>query len=146
MTGKSFKSIYYHIVFHTQYNEPYLLDTDLRKQIYHFISNKCKAHHLYLHAIGGTENHVHMLLYIPPKMAVSKAVKLIKGSSSYFVNKELMGENNLYWQEGYGIFTVSKNQIPFIKRYIENQVEHHKDNTIINEFEEITNDNRAKKC
>ncbi len=137
MSGRSFKSIYYHLVFHTKLNEPYLEDLELRKQVYHFIENKCKKHHLYLHEIGGIDNHVHLLLYIPPKMAVSEAVKLIKGSSSYFVNKELISEDVLYWQEGYGIFTISIRHVGFIKKYIKNQEEHHKKGITYLELEEI---------
>ena len=137
MSGRTFKSIYYHLVFHTKLNEPYLEDKKFRKQVYHFIENKCKRHNLYLHEIGGIENHVHLLIYIPPKMAISEAVKLIKGSSSYFVNNELIGENTLYWQEGYGILTISKKHVKFIKKYIQNQEEHHKKGTTYKELEEI---------
>ena len=143
MPGRSFKSIYYHLVFHTKCNESYLEDLKLRKQVYHFIRNKCKRYHLFLHEIGGIENHVHLLIYIPPKIAVSQAVKLIKGSSSYFVNKELMGENILYWQEGYGILTVSKDRVNFIRKYIQNQEEHHKTKTTVKEFEEIEDDRKT---
>ena len=139
MSGRTFKSIYYHIIFHTKLNYPYLKNLSLRNQVYHFIKNKCKTHHLFLHEIGGTENHVHLLIYIPPKISVSEAVKLIKGSSSYFVNKELDNENTLYWQEGYGVLTLSSKGVPFLIRYIKNQEEHHKKKTIYSELEKIEN-------
>jgi len=137
MTGKTFKSIYYHIIFHTKLNYPYLKNLNLRKQVYYFIKNKCKSHHLFLHEIGGTENHVHLLIYIPPKISISKAVQLIKGSSSYFVNKELVGEDVLYWQEGYGVLTLSSKGVPFIIKYIRNQEQHHNDKTTHSELEKI---------
>jgi len=137
MPGRSFKSIFYHLVFHTKNNEPYLEDFTLRKQIYHYIKNKCKKHEIILFEIGGIENHIHMLLYIPPKISISDAVKLIKGSSSYFVNQELIGEDTIYWQEGYGIFTISRERVSFIRKYIQNQEEHHKMGSIIEEFEKI---------
>ena len=140
MAGRSYKSIYYHLVFHTKLNEPYLKNLELRKQVYHFIENKCKRHHFYLHEIGGIENHVHMLIYFPPKIAISDAVKLIKGSSSYFVNRELLGDDKLYWQEGYGILTVSPRHKNLIIRYIRNQEEHHKKNTGLKELEDINDE------
>ncbi len=141
MSSRSFKSIYYHIVFRTKLNEPYLKDRELRNQVWHFIENKCKRHNFFLHKIGGIENHIHLLIYIPPKTSISEAVKLIKGSSSYFVNKELGGDDILYWQNGYGVLTLSPKNVPFIKQYIENQEEHHKNKTIYNGLEECEDEN-----
>lgn len=102
-----YKSILYHIVFGTKERQPFL-HKGLRKQVYHFIWNKTKRYGYFLHRIGGTADHVHMLIYIPPKIAVSDAVGKLKGSSSYFVNQELAGEDILYWQRGYGVITVSE--------------------------------------
>ena len=140
MSGRTFKSIYYHLVFHTKLDEPYLENLKLRKQVYHFIANKCKRHHFYLHEIGGTENHVHLLIYFPPKISISDAVKLIKGSSSYFVNQELIGDDKLYWQEGYGILTVSPRHKDIIIKYIRNQEQHHNKKNLSVELEEIDNE------
>jgi len=137
MTGKTYKSIYYHLVFHTKMNQPFLEDVDFRQQVYHFIKNKCKRNQFYLHEIGGIENHIHLLIYIPPRIAVSKAVQLIKGSSSYFVNQELIGDHMLYWQRGYGILTLSLRDVPFIRKYIQNQEEHHKTNKTYPDLEDI---------
>ncbi|MCF7793855.1 MAG: IS200/IS605 family transposase [Candidatus Cloacimonetes bacterium] len=89
----------------------------------------------YLHQIGGTEDHIHILIYVPPKIAVSKAVGLLKGSSSYFINQKLKGEDVLYWQRGYGVTTVCKENFDRICNYIKRQKEHHKNNDIWEEFE-----------
>ena len=78
-----------------------------------------------------------MLIYIPPKVAVADAVGQIKGASSYFVNKELAGDSVLYWQRGYGVITVSEDNFQRVDDYIENQEEHHRDNTALDQLEEI---------
>ncbi len=140
MTGKTYKSIYYHIVFSTKERQPFL-NEELREPVYHHIWDKCKKTGLYLHKIGGIEDHVHMLIYIPPKMAVADTIGMIKGESSYYVNnilnKELSQDIMLYWQNGYGVLTLSESHVEKVKKYIENQERHHKENTTWEEFEKI---------
>jgi putative transposase len=92
---------------------------------------------LYLHKIGGIEDHIHMLLYIPPKLSAASVIGQIKGASSYYVNQEIAEQETLYWQRGYGMKTVSESDVPMVKQYIMKQEEHHSKNTIIPFFEEI---------
>ncbi len=136
MTGKTHKSIYYHITFATKDRQPFL-NGEIKEQVYHFIWNKCKRLGLYLHRIGGVQDHIHMLSYIPPKGAVADAIGQIKGSSSYFVNNELAGDDVLYWQRGYGVITMSEDNFQKVDDYVKNQEEHHKDNTAWDQLEEI---------
>jgi len=136
MTGKTYKSIYFHIVYCTKGRQPFL-NGDIKEKVYHFIWNKCKRLGLYLHKIGGVDDHVHSLIYIPPKLAVADAVGQLKGSSSYFVNQELAGDDMLYWQRGYGAITVSKENVDRVKNYINNQEKHHRENKLWKEYEEI---------
>jgi REP element-mobilizing transposase RayT len=60
--------------------------------------------------IGGIENHVHLLLGVPPTLAISQAVKLIKGGSSAWIKETFPGLCGFGWQGGYGAFSVSKSQ------------------------------------
>ena len=135
--SKIHRSIVYHIIFSTKGRQPFLQNEELRKQVYHFIWNKCKRYGYFLHRIGGVEEHIHLLIYIPPSVSVSEAVGKLKGSSSYFVNQELAGEDILYWQRGYGVLTVSEEKIQTVIDYIKNQEEHHKQGTIWADFEEM---------
>jgi putative transposase len=75
--------------------------------------------------IGGIENHVHLLLGIPPTLAVSKAVQLIKGGSSAWIKETFPGLRGFGWQDGYGAFSVNKSQVPDVTEYIRGQREHH---------------------
>ena len=76
MKGKTYKSVYYHIVTHTKNSRPFL-NKDIKDKVYRFIWEKCKPLGFYLHRIGGIENHIHLLIYIPSKISVSKAVGLL---------------------------------------------------------------------
>lgn len=136
---KSYKSVSYHIVFSTK-NRLRLITENIREDLYHFIWNKCKHSGLYLHRLGGTEDHIHMLVYIPPKFAVAGVIGQIKGASAFFVNRKLSGDDMLYWQRGYGVLTVSERDIPAIRDYIIRQQEHHAKNTTFPDFETSTMD------
>jgi putative transposase len=82
-------------------------------------------------AIGGTQNHVHVLLRLPSCVPVSEAVQKLKTNSSRWLR-----ENGrwLGWQEGYGAFSVSASNVDAVRRYIQNQPEHHRRRSFEDEF------------
>jgi len=73
-------------------------------------------------AIGGTENHVHVLFHLPPRIALAKAIQSLKGNSSKW-----MGEQGIdfAWQEGYAAYSVSSSNLDLVTQYIRNQDAHH---------------------
>jgi REP element-mobilizing transposase RayT len=83
-------------------------------------------------AVGGTDNHAHLLLSLPPMLSVAKAIQLIKGGSSKWVHDTFPGSAGFAWQEGYGAFTIAVSGIEKTVAYINAQEEHHR----IQPFEE----------
>lgn len=84
--------------------------------------------------VGGVEDHVHILLSLPPSMAISKAAQLIKGGSSKWIH-ETFPEHRLFcWQEKYGAFGVSVSLLDNVVGYIRKQPEHHRTVTFQEEF------------
>ena len=90
-------------------------------------NNKCKAL-----AVGGTENHVHILLSFPADLPLSKAMQRIKGASSRWMNER--HTRHFAWQEGYGAFTVGISQRADTIAYIQSQAEHHRKRSFEEEF------------
>jgi REP element-mobilizing transposase RayT len=88
-------------------------------------------------AIGGTTDHMHALLSLPGMMSFAKAVQLIKGGSSKWVNDTFRREKKFEWQEGYGAFSVSASQVPKTIAYIAHQKEHHRKRTFQEKFLEL---------
>lgn len=84
--------------------------------------------------IGGIEDHVHILLSVPPTAAISKAMQLIKGGSSKWIHENFPGHRLFSWQEKYGAFGVSRSNLDNVVKYIRNQEEHHKTVTFQEEF------------
>jgi len=82
-------------------------------------------------AVGGTANHIHLLVALPPTMPIAEAAQKLKANSSRW-----LGEQGLVfqWQEGYGAFSVSPSLLEVVKRYIHNQEEHHRKRSFEEEF------------
>jgi putative transposase len=84
-------------------------------------------------AVGGIDNHVHILLSLPATIPLSKAIQLLKGGSSKWMNDS--GANGFAWQEGYGGFSVGISQQADTVAYIRSQSEHHRKRRFEEEFE-----------
>jgi putative transposase len=89
-------------------------------------------------AIGGTENHVHLLLGLPQTMTVAEAVQKLKANSSRWLREQGV---DFQWQEGYGAFSVSPSLIEAVQHYIRNQKEHHPKRSFEEEFRAILDKN-----
>ncbi len=82
-------------------------------------------------AIGGTSNHIHLLLRMPPHFSVAAITQKIKANSSRWLRESGSWQG---WQEGYGSFTVSASNLAAVRRYIFNQPQHHAKRSFEDEF------------
>ena len=117
--------LYYHLVWTTKNRYPYLT-SDKEVRIYPYIISKADTLGCIVHAIGGIEDHVHLITSIPPKLSLADFVKNIKGSSAHFYNKIFPDEARFSWQEGYGVFSLGGKQLETAVNYVNNQKEHHR--------------------
>lgn len=76
-------------------------------------------------SIYAMPDHVHLLVGIKPSMGIDELIKHVKTGSNQFINDNKLTAAKFSWQEGYGVFSYSRPQIPIIVRYIENQRTHH---------------------
>ena len=84
--------------------------------------------------INGVEDHVHMLLSLPPMVAIAEAMRVVKANSSKWVHEKWPQRAAFAWQTGYGAFSVSQSQAESVKKYISEQEQHHKHTTFQEEF------------
>jgi putative transposase len=91
-------------------------------------------------AINTVPDHLHMFVGLNPKQSISELIRLVKGDSSEFINKERLTPKKFQWQEGYGAFTNSRSQIDPVVKYILNQKEHHARQTFRDEYLGILKD------
>ena len=129
--------IYYHIIWTTKQRQP-LISPDKEPEIYNYIIGKSDFLNCIIHAIGGLEDHIHIVISIPPTMAISEYVKKIKGSSSYHINHNTpVTSDKFSWQEGYGVFSLGSKQLEKAVIYVKNQKIHHSQGTTNSHLEKV---------
>jgi putative transposase len=117
--------LYVHLVWRTWDRLP-LLSGRVQAAVYACIRDECAALQAEVIAIGGMEDHIHLLVRLPAAVSVATLVKQVKGASSHLVNHKLSLDTAFKWQGAYGAFTVSPSAIPAITEYIRHQEEHHR--------------------
>ncbi|MEX0642245.1 MAG: transposase, partial [Pirellulales bacterium] len=103
-------------------------------RLWPYIGGVAREHKMKALAVGGVEDHVHVLLSIPSTLAIAKAMQLIKGGASTWIHETFREYQNVYWQEGYGAFSIGISQVDDTVRYIENHAEHHRRTSFQDEF------------
>ncbi len=124
---QSYTSLWYHITWATKCRQPLILPS-FEKSLFSFIRTVCKEHSYYLDHINGIEDHIHLLIELRPDQNVSDFVRVVKSKSWYWARKQL-GEHKLYWQDGFGAFSVSPQHLDRVRGYIRKQKTHHQQKT-----------------
>jgi putative transposase len=127
----TYTNLLYHIVFSTKDRVP-LITENLKEELYKYIGGIIRDEGGVKLESGGIEDHIHLLAKFKPSVSVSDMLRLIKTNSSKWANERMDGE--FAWQEGYAAFTVSESQVVPVRRYIRNQVQHHRKQTYQQEF------------
>lgn len=129
-----YTQLYVHIVWAAWDRLP-LLSGEREAIVYACIQAECAELGAEMIAIGGMEDHVHVLARIPAALSVAALAKQIKGSSSHLVNHSGAPGGAFKWQGAYGAFTVSKGAVAKVNDYINRQKEHHAQGTVCEEYE-----------
>ena len=129
----TYTQIYIQFVFavHSRDN---LISAEWRDELYHYIAGIVRKRQNLVLAIGGVENHIHMLVGMNPVASPSALMADVKRSSSKWINDKGLTPGHFAWQEGFGAFSYAQSQIDKVKRYIGNQEEHHRRKTFREEY------------
>ena len=136
----SYTNLVYHIVWRTYRSIPTIV-AEHERDLYAYIHGYIHAHNGKLYRIGGMPDHIHMLLSIPPNIAVSEFMRGLKFSTNNWLKNSSDFPHFSGWGEGFAAFTYSKEQIPVVKQYIMNQREHHKVTTFAEEYRKFILEN-----
>ena len=119
MPSHTHHEVFLHLVWRTYGDRP-LLRSEVRERVHGHIRRGCaKTRGVFFHAVGGTEDHVHVVINVEPRIRISDVVKTLKGASSYDIPE-------ISWQRGYGVVSFSADQLGYVVRYVENQMERHR--------------------
>ena len=128
----SYSSLHMHFVFATQHRCAWI-DVSWRPRLYEYMGGTIRGLGGVSQGIGGIEDHIHLLVGLKPTHRISDFMRELKKTASIWVHEQI-GISQFAWQDGYGAFSVSPTARSSVKRYIANQVEHHKHQTSRDEF------------
>ncbi len=132
----SYVKIWVHVVFSTKYRKPFLNDS-IRGKVFSHIIDNCREKEIYLRNVNGYFDHAHCLLSLGSEQSISKVVNLIKGESSFWINKNKLVADQFKWQNDFWAVSVSESQVERVANYINNQEAHHSKKTFNDELDEL---------
>ena len=114
----------FHCIFSTKERRKFIAE-GVRERLWAYVGGIAREHGMKALAVGGTDDHIHILLSLPATKTVSRAMREIKQGSSRWIH-ETCGVAEFSWQEGYGAFSIGLNQVDATVAYIAGQQEHHR--------------------
>ena len=132
----SYWRLFYHFTWGTRNREP-LIAAHLEVSLHNVIAAKAQEMGGIVHAVGGVEDHVHLAVSVPPRVAVSEFARQVKGASSHFANHGISLPYQFAWQPEYGVVSFSNSQLNTVAAYVKHQREHHRQGTLIAALELI---------
>lgn len=126
--------LFYHFGWTTKYRAP-LVTPDVELRLYGLLRHEAEKFFAPLFYVNGMPEHIHILAGVRPAISPAEFVQQLKGSSSHFMTHHL--QLGFEWQDDYGVFSLSENDVPRLIEYIKNQKHHHANNTLIAAWEDV---------
>ena len=125
MPRRVYHEINLHIVWRTKDSAPVIGDA-VRRPLYGYVCNRAReTEGVLVHEIGGTADHVHLAVSVPPTLLISDWIGDLKGASAHYINHRVARRRILFWQTGYGVVSFGKQDLRWVKTYIRDQERHH---------------------
>lgn len=114
-----------------------MINNDLKPILLNHIKENSKKKNIFLDFQNCVSDHIHLLINLHPDQKLSDVIQLIKGESSYWINKKNLSKTKFEWQDEYIAVSVSESIVNKVRDYIKNQEEHHKKLTFMDEYNEF---------
>lgn len=132
MSG-TFSQIYIHVVFAVKHRES-LIHAEWEDELYKYITGIVQRKEQKMLAINGVADHIHFLIGMKPNCNLSDLVREVKKASNEFIKERKFCAFPFKWQEGYGAFSYSQSNYGNVISYIQNQKEHHQNQSFRDEY------------
>lgn len=126
--------LFYHAVWSTKNRLP-LIESAWEENLYGYLWGKATALDCIPHAINGIADHIHVVISIPPKIAIATVIGQLKGASSHAINERFVSFQSFAWQAEYGVLSFSEKSLSTIVSYVKSQKQHHLANTLLDKME-----------
>lgn len=115
--------------------EPFLVSSAFRTKVWKHIKDNAVDKGIFIEMINGYQEHCHCLIPLGIDQTISKIMQLLKGESSYWINKNKLFRDKFEWQDEYFATSVSETMVPRVSEYIRNQEYHHRTKTFAEEYD-----------
>ena len=134
--ANTYSQIYIQAVFAVE-GRASLIRPEWKEDLFKYIGGIFRNKNQKLIAIGGIEDHIHLLFGLRPSMATSDLVRDVKSDSTEFINKNRLVRGNFYWQEGFGAFSYSRSHLDAVVKYVLDQEKHHARRSFKDEYTKL---------
>lgn len=128
-----YTKVYIHFMWSTK-NRNHIINKELKPLILEHIKENSIKKGIYIDTLNCVSDHIHLLVSLGRDQTISKTAMLIKGESSFWINKEKLTKTKFEWQDEYIALSVSYSAIDKVRTYILNQEEHHRKKTFAEEY------------
>ena len=132
----SYIKTYIHFVWSTKNRFPFLDSKELRQKVWLNIKENAKEKGIFVDFVNGYTDHCHCLVSLGADQTIQITMQLIKGESSFWINKNNLCKGQFQWQDEYFAVSVSESMIDRVRNYIKKQEQHHTKYTFQEEYEE----------
>ena len=125
-----------HFICATKNRKP-IISKSLKPILLQHIKENSKQKRIFIDRINCVEDHIHILISLGSEQTIAKVAMLIKGESTFWVNKQNIIKEKFEWQDEYIALSVSQSAVQKVRDYIDRQEEHHKKKTFTNEYQDF---------
>jgi putative transposase len=136
----SYSSLWVHLIWSTKNREP-ILSQPLKSEVFRVINEIANDYEIFIDAINGIEDHIHLLVRLRTDQALADVVKIKGNSWEYFKNDS---DNYVTWQDGFAAFSVSPDNLARVRSYIYNQEKHHHQKSFSDELKEMKQGSKSQ--
>lgn len=140
-----FIKTYIHFVWSTKNRFPFLNNKELRQKVWQHIKENAQEKAIFVDFVSGYSDHCHCLVSLGADQTIQKIMQLIKGESSFWINKNNLCVEKFEWQDEYFAVSVSESMLDRVRNYIKNQEEHHSKQSFQEEYDEFISKYTFKK-
>jgi putative transposase len=134
MSTHSYSRCWLHLIWETLRREP-MLDKRAAARASINLTEYSYEKGIYMKINHFNADHTHALIDLPTNLTIEGVIKLLKGSSSYWINENRLIKGRFAWGRGYGAFSISHSDVDRVCKYIANQEEHHRKRTFEDEYQ-----------
>ncbi len=132
----SYVKIWIHAVWATKSRRK-LLTKEIRPTVFKHIHQNALKKEIFIDCVGGHIQHVHCLFRLKSNQTIENVMRLLKGESSFWINKQKLTKSKFGWKDKYYAVSVSESHVERGRKYILNQEAHHSKRTFQQEYEEF---------